>query len=64
MKPRPTTATQFKTSYDFLNPDGKQNLYLKNRQWVDKNEIEYPKENKQMVKMMEQDVQTVQNQLH
>ena len=46
----------FKTSYDFLNPEGKQNLYLRQRQWVDKNEVEYPKENKQMVKMIEHDI--------
>ena len=59
-KQRPTTTgSMFRTSYDFLNPEGKQNLYLRQRQWVDKNEVEYPKENKQMVKMIEHDIQDV-----
>lgn len=61
MRQRPATTSQFRTSYDFLNPENRRNLHLKDRQWVDKSEVEYPRENKQIVRIMEQDIQQVKD---
>lgn len=58
MRSKPTSAvSQFRTSYDFLNPENRANLHLKNRQWVDKGYVQFPEENKQIVKIMDQDIQ-------
>jgi len=46
-----------------LNPDDRQNLHLKERQWVDAGAVDYRKENKEIVKVIEQDIRGVKDQL-
>jgi len=44
-----------------LNPDDRQNLHLKERQWVDAGAVDYRKENKEIVKVIEQDIRVVKD---
>ena len=54
---------QHRETYDFLNPDGKQNLHLKNRQWVDASAFDFKEENKEIVKNIEMDIKSVRTEI-
>ena len=51
---------QNRHQYDFLNPDDRKNLHLnKNKQWEEKSNINYQADNKENVKIIEEDVKSV-----
>lgn len=51
---------QNRHQYDFLNPDDRKNLHLnKNKQWEEKSNIDYQADNKENVKIIEEDVKSV-----
>ena len=51
---------QNRHQYDFLNPDDRKNLHLnKNKQWEEKSNIDYQADNKENVKIIEEEVKSV-----
>lgn len=56
---------QNRHQYDFLNPDGKKNLHLDHHKkiWVEDVPIDYTVDNKEQVKIIEQDIKSIKSEI-
>jgi hypothetical protein len=56
---------QNRHQYDFLNPDDKKNLHLDHVkcQWIETAAIDYTLENKEQVKIIEQDIKSIKSEI-
>jgi hypothetical protein len=52
---------QNRHQYDFLNPDNKKNLHLNAERgiWTEVSAVDYEQDNKQMIKLIDEDVQNI-----
>lgn len=55
---------QNRHQYNFLNPDNKKNLHLnEKREWTEVSAIDYEKDNKEMVKLIAEDVASINQEI-
>lgn len=56
---------QNRHQYDFLNPEGKKNLHLNHqkREWTEVSAVDYEQDNKEMVKLIAEDVHEIKEEI-